>query len=212
MFESCLEVRQLFSDYVDGQCDREASAAVRFHLRYCEACRAALDSLQAVRAELKLLPHRRVPEDLALRLRVQLSQRLHRNLLERLRVRIENAIEPLLVPASTAVLTAVICFGVLMASGSPPRANTPDVPLQLATPPRVEALAPIDFNTGDQGLTLLTHIDASGRVLDYKVLSGQPSPGLAQMMLFSLFHPATLFGKPTEGRIVLSLRRITVRG
>ena len=65
-------------------------------------------------------------------------------------------------------------------------------------------------------MVLVTHIDAEGRVMDYKILSGQHSPELTyrldRLMYFSQFHPATMFGRPTGGQVVLSLRRITVRG
>ena len=74
----------------------------------------------------------------------------------------------------------------------------------------------MDFNTGDNGLVLVTQINAEGRVKGYRVLSGQRSPELMQrldrMIYFSIFQPATMFGKPTDGQVVLSLRRITVRG
>ena len=57
---------------------------------------------------------------------------------------------------------------------------------------------------------------ADGQVLDYKVISGQDSPEMMQhldrIIYFSVFQPATMFGKPTNGHMVLSLRRITVRG
>jgi hypothetical protein len=80
----------------------------------------------------------------------------------------------------------------------------------------VQALAPMDFNTGDNSLVLVTQINAEGRVKGYRVLSGQGSPELMQrldrMIYFSVFQPATMFGKPTDGEVVLSLRRITVRG
>ncbi len=216
MFESCIEIRNHFSDYLDSQCARETFRSIRFHLAHCAACREELNHWQEMQAELRTLPRRHVPPQVGLVLRVRLSQEIHRNLLGRLLVHLENALEPLLLPASAGVLTAIICFGLIMGSEVAPTTNTPDAPVQIATPPRVRALAPLDFNTGDQAVVLDTHIDAGGRVLDYKVLSGQRSPELMyrldRMMYLSVFHPATLFGKPTEGRVLLSLRRITVRG
>jgi hypothetical protein len=114
------------------------------------------------------------------------------------------------------VLAAVIFFGLIMGSQVVPVTNIPDVPLQFTTPPRVQELAPIDFNTGDQPVVVLTSVNAGGRAMGYKVLSGQHSPELMQrldqLIYFSLFQPATMFGKPTDGQVVLSLRRITVRG
>ncbi len=97
-----------------------------------------------------------------------------------------------------------------------PITDVPDVTVQLATPARVQELAPMDFNTDDNGLVLVTQINAEGRVKGYRVLSGQRSPELMQrldrMIYFSIFRPATMFGRPTDGQVVLSLRRITVRG
>jgi hypothetical protein len=145
-----------------------------------------------------------------------MSQHLHRHYLAGLWVRLENLLKPLLIPATGGVLTAVICFCLIMGSGVAPVTNIPDVPLQIVTPPRVRALAPMDFNTDDNPLVLVTQIDAEGRVKGYRLLSGQNSPELTQrldrMIYFSVFQPATTFGKPTDGEVVLSLRRITVRG
>lgn len=216
MFESCVEIRGHFSDYLEGLCAREALRSVRFHLSCCASCREELDRCLELQADLRALPRRRVPPDLALRLRVQLSQELHRNFFGRWWVRVENALQPLLLPASGGVLTAIICFGLIMGSQVVPVTNTPDVPVQISTPPRLRALAPMNFSIGDQAVVLVTRIDAGGRVMDYKVLSGQHSPELMrhldQTMYFSVFDPATMFGKPTDGQVVLSLRRITVRG
>jgi hypothetical protein len=74
----------------------------------------------------------------------------------------------------------------------------------------------MNLGSGDQDLLLLTQVDAAGRVMSYRVLSGQVSPQFAHnldlLIYFSTFDPATTFGKPTGGQVVLSLRRITVRG
>jgi hypothetical protein len=216
MFESCAEIRGNFSEYLDGECDRDIFRSVQFHLNYCFSCREELVRWREMQTELQGLPRRQVPPQLGLKLRVRLSQQLHNNLLGRLMVRLENVLQPLLLPASAGILTAVICFGIIMGSGAPVVSNTPDVSMHLVTPPRIETLWPLDFNTGDQPLVLVTQIDASGRVTDYQVLSGQRSPELTyrlnRMMCYSLFRPATMFGRPTNGRMVLSLRRITVRG
>ncbi len=216
MFETCVEIRRHFSDYLDDGCERESLRSIRFHLNYCASCREELEQMQAIQAELQALPRRRVPPELALSMRVRISQRLHRNLLRQLWVRCENALQPLLIPASGGVLTAIIFFGLLMGWQVVPALNIPDVPLEIVTPPRVRELAPMNFNDGDQAVVVLTQIDAAGRVVGYKVLSGPITPELTRSLdrtiYFSLFAPATMFGRPTDGQVVLSLRRITVRG
>jgi len=216
MFESCLEIRNHFSDYLDDLCTQETRKSIRYHLSFCDVCREQLEQWQAVQEELRALPRQQVPPELALRLRVQMSRRLHRNLLSPLWVRMQNALKPLLIPATGGVLTAVICFCLFMGSRVVPLTDDPDVAVQLVQPARVQELAPMDFSTGDNGLVVLTQINAAGRVKGYRVLSGQGSPELMQhldrMVYFSSFQPATMFGKPTDGQVVLFLRRITVRG
>ena len=149
-------------------------------------------------------------------MRVRVSQRVHENLLSRLWVHFENALKPLLIPATGGVLSALICFCLFMGSQVVPVSDDPDVTVQWATPASVQLLAPMDFSTDDNTVVVLTQINAVGRPKGYQVLSGQGSPELMQrldrMVYFSTFRPATMFGRPTDGQVVLSLRRITVRG
>jgi hypothetical protein len=202
MFESCLEIRNYFSDYLDDLCTPEARKSIRYHLSFCDVCQEQLAQWQSIQEELRALPRQQVSPELALRLRVQVSQELNKRPFSERWVRFENALKPLLLPATGGVLTAVICFGLIMGSQVAPITNIPDVTVQ--------------FNTGDNSLVLVTQINAEGRVKGYRVLSGQGSPELMQrldrMIYFSVFQPATMFGKPTDGEVVLSLRRITVRG
>lgn len=216
MFESCLEIRRHFWDYLEGECDRSVFRSIHYHLDYCASCRNELERIETLRGDLNSLPARRVSPELALRLRVKLSRHLHQNLFDRVLVFVDNALKPLLLPASGGVLAAIICFALIMGSQIIPVASISDDPVQPSQPPRVQMLAPINFPTGDEGIVVVTHIDSEGRVLSYRVLSGSYSPKLLRhldrMMYFSHFQPAMMDGKPTDGQVVLSLRRITVRG
>lgn len=216
MFETCSEIRSLLTPYLDGEIDREKFSAVRFHLTYCASCRRRVEEFQDVQAGLQSLPRRRVPPELALRLRVQLSWHLHRDLLSRFRLFLDNALKPLLLPASGGVLAAVAIFAMLMSVPGAALVSAPPPSLDGATPPRILALAPITLPGGDEDLVLVTHVNSDGKVLDYSVLSGQSSPALLRrldrMLYFSQFAPATVDGVRTEGHVVISLRRITVRG
>jgi len=216
MFEGCVEIRNHFSDYLDDLCAPEAGKSIRYHLSYCGACQEELEQWQSIREELRALPRRQVPPELALRLRVQMSHRLHYKPLSDLYVRFENALKPLLMPASGGLIAAMICFCLIMGAPAPPAPDIPDVSVQLVTPARVKPLAPMDFNTGENGLLVVAQINAAGQVKGYRVLSGESSPEvmrhLDRMIYFSNFRPATMFGRPTDGQVVLSLRRITVRG
>jgi anti-sigma factor RsiW len=214
MFEGCVEIRNHYSDYLDGLCDRQVLKSIRFHLKYCGSCRQELELWETARADLRRLPRFQVPSELALRLRVEVSRALHKNLLRPLRVRMGNVLRPMLLPASGGVLAAIVCFCLIMGSEVVPVTKTPDVPLAFVTPPRVRALPPFDFS-GDAPLVVV-RVDAGGRAMGYRVLSGESSPELIRQLdrviYFSHFQPATWFGRPTDGQVVLSLRKITVRG
>jgi len=216
MFKGCIEIRNHYSDYLDGLCEPNVLKSIRFHLNYCGSCRRELEMWESMQADLRGMPRYQVPPELALRLRVEVSQGLHRNVLEQLRVWMDNALQPMLLPASGGILAAVICFCLIMGSLVVPVTSAPDVPLGFPTPPRVRELAPINFNTGDAPVVVVAGIDAGGRAMGYRVLSGESSPELIhqldRIIYFSHFQPATWFGRPTNGQVVLSLWRITVRG
>jgi hypothetical protein len=218
MFENCTDIRAMFDSYLDGCAERDELKAIRFHLVYCEACRRELELAEAIQADLHTLRHKQVPSELALALRVKLSQELHDDWVSRWKVRFENSLKPLLVPASGGVLAAIVCFGLLLGSSSMPLppVGRPDVPLTLVTPPRLRELPPINFNTDDDQLVVMTRVNSLGKVVGYEVISGSISPELRyqldHLIYFSVFEPATTFGTPTDGKVLLSLSRITVRG
>ena len=218
MFENCTDIRRLFTSYLDGYCDRGQLKSIRYHLDNCDSCRGELERLQSIQSELHALPRRRIPPELSLELRVRLSQFLHNDWVSRWQVRFENSLKPLLFPAAGGVFASMLCF-VFLLSANPmklPAVQRPDVPISLVTPPRLRGLPPINFNTDDDQLVLMTRVNAAGHVTSYEVVSGQVSPevryNLDRLLYFSVFEPATTFGTPTDGKLLLSLSRITVRG
>jgi len=216
MFEGCVEIRNHYSEYLDGSCDLQARKSIRFHLSYCGSCRQELEAWETMQADLRGLRRLQVPPELALRLRVEVSRVAHRNWFTLLKMWLDNVLQPLLLPASGGVLAAVVCFCLIMGSLAPPVSTTPDVPIGSPTPPAVLELAPIDFNTPDAPVIVVVPVDAGGRPMRYRVLSGATTPELLRqldrLIYFSNFQPATWYGRPTGGQFVLSLRRITVRG
>ncbi len=74
MFETCLEIRHHFSDYLDDLCSLEARKSIRYHLSFCDVCQEQLEQWQSIREELRAIPRQQVPPESALRLRVQTSQ------------------------------------------------------------------------------------------------------------------------------------------
>ncbi len=214
MFESCVEIQRQFPEYVDAEaCARATRRSVQYHLQNCAACERELGRFQLVQSDLRSLPRERMSAFAELRLNVALSRARHAATLPGMLVRFENAFRPLLLPASGAVLAGLLCLSLTLYWLIVPRAAQTDD--SLATPARIEALVPVDINTGDNGLWVVTHVNSDGRAVAYKVLSGNESPAvksqLDRLMYFSVFRPATRRGRPTDAEVVLALRRITVR-
>lgn len=216
MFENCAEIREQFSDYQDGVASPDVVRSIRFHTQYCDSCRKELALDEEVHDLLRTLPRHPVEPATDLRLRVRMSQELSRNYVGRLWVRLDNQFRRLVLPAAGGVLVAVFCFCLLMGSEVAPVSKLPDVPLSFVTPARVVTLAPLNFAPGDRPVIVVTYIGLNGRVIGYKVLSGQHSPALMRnldrLIYYSRYSPAMTFGRPTDGRVVLSFSQVTIRG
>jgi hypothetical protein len=138
---------------------------------------------------------------------------------EGLLVRWENALNAFMFPATAGLLSAVLIFGLLIGVLVPAHLSSAnDVPTMLYTPPEMTS-APFGLgsSTGNGDAILVEAvIDAHGRVQDYRLLN---SPGQAELtpemknaLIFTQFRPATSFGLPTSGRVVISFSNINVGG
>lgn len=213
---NCKETRENLSNCLDQAITWEQETAVRQHLTGCAGCREIAEQLQGVR-EL-VAAHGRVnpPADLALRIRLQVSHRSQLTFWNRLSVRIDNILRPVAIPATAGLLATVITFGVMMHTFFTRPLISEDVPVSLTTPPRLRTSPSLTFNTLDEGIVIETNVDDQGRVVDYRVIIGPRDPRqlseLRNILVFTQFEPATLFGKPTYGRTVINFRRVSVRG
>jgi hypothetical protein len=141
----------------------------------------------------------------------------------------EDVLEPLAVPATGGVVTALVVFALLVQNilvGVPLGGVVPnDLPLNLVQPARLESLAPFpvpvviatDDRPGSGLLLVEATLNAQGQVVSYKILSGPSDDAsqrqLDQLMMFSRFRPQTNFGLPRDGgRVVLNFSTVRVRG
>jgi hypothetical protein len=218
----CREAMQLMSSNLDSQAPLELATALQAHVNSCAECSQRSAALQRTRAAVRSLGRVHVPEEVALRLRVAVSQELASSKIsrwERLRVRWENAFNALMVPATGGFVTAVLTFGLLINLLWPipvPAAN--DVPTNFFTPPELQS-TPFDVSMDARGEPLVVEaiVGADGRVQDYRIVSGTELSGALQaelknIMIFATFRPATSFGRPTVGRAILAFSKIQVKG
>ena len=171
------------------------------------------------------MPRPKMPADLGLNLRLAISREAaqkRRPAFEGLRVRLENAMEASMVPATAGFLSALIIFGIAMVYFVTPsslQANN-DVPLVMVnTGPELQPSAfgmTMDLIDAES-LVIEAEVDANGRVQDYRILSDPADskevlPQVKRMLIFTTFRPALSMGRPTPSRAVLSFSKISVKG
>lgn len=220
---NCAQARPLFSSYLDSALTGRQMIDLSGHLSSCVDCEQSYSALQGTQQLLAKAGPRKAPADLELKLRLAISREVARteNLrLYGLRIQLQHAIEVFMVPATAGLAATVVLFGVLMAFLTPPlQAGGRDVPLMIQTAPQFQQSA---FGTAvnsikEDSLVIEAYVDANGRVEDYRILSNpdqtQDLPTqVKNMLIFTTFRPATLMGKPTSGRAVMSFSKISVKG
>jgi hypothetical protein len=119
--------------------------------------------------------------------------------------------------ASTILLVGAVCLMVGMFA-QPENLSASDEPLGMATAPHflysssgeADAIATAHGNPS----VVEAYIDPSGRVYDYRILAGPEDSGtrarLTDVLLFSRFEPARVFGQPVRGRAVMSFAGLEI--
>jgi hypothetical protein len=220
----CSVAQKLMSVYLDGCVSRRQLGEMNQHISECPECGARFAAMQRMQSMVGSLGRKVAPPELSLRLRVALSQELansRRSRWERLRVRWDNAFNAIMVPATAGLVTTMIIFGVLISFLYYPaqvRAAN-DVPTVLYTPAQLQS-TPFELTMGitsAESLVVEAYVGPDGRVQDYRILSAPEDaqailPQLKNMLIFTTFQPATAFGQPTSGRVILTFNKVQVKG
>jgi hypothetical protein len=219
---NCRKARPLFSSYLDGAVSGIEMHEVSRHLDQCEACKTEYGRLETTRILLSSLGHKQAPPDLAVRIRITLASartRTWRGSLRGRMVRLQNVLDAFMLPATAGMATAMVFFAGLIGFFVPPVSANPgdDVPTMFYTPPRLESSAYADSGLDlDPSILIETDIDATGRVQDYRIISGrddaQVREQLNRALLFTIFAPAQSFGHPVPGKAIISFAHIHVKG
>jgi hypothetical protein len=168
----------------------------------------------------------KAPADLGLKLRLAISHEQARrksSWLDSLALKWDNAIRPMLVQVSAGFAGAVILVGGIglllgmVAAPEPVMAN--DEPLGAITSPHY--LYSVDnpraiVTDHDSVIVVEAFVNAQGRVYDYNIVSGPDDPAVhsqvVDQLLMSVYEPASVFGAPVRGRVVLTFSGISVHG
>jgi hypothetical protein len=220
---NCSEVQERLSAHLDHALEAGERRVVETHVQSCAACDERLTSIRNTQALVMALDRPPAPADLALRIKVAVSQRREMTLQRRLQglgVRFENAMNAFMLPATAGLVTAIVFFGLFVGFFvQPPSVSAAnDIPTQLYTPPRLQYASLYGNNGVELGepLVIEAYVNSQGRVEDYRIISGTDSQEvrkqLDRALLFAVFEPATAFGAPASGRVVISFTNVDVKG
>ncbi len=228
---ACHAHRARFSAYLDGALTGVQMQSLGAHLESCAACSTEFGSWRAMQSRVSSLGPARPPADLALRLRVAISQERDRRpsrVWARFSVRWENTFAPLLLRASAGFASAVLLIGtvglLIGTFATPEQLTARDEPIGMATNPRLLysrlPAGAIDADPPDSAIggsvVVRAFVDPRGRVYDFRVISGSidghTHAALENKLLFSTFEPARVFGQPVPGSVVLSFADVSVQG
>ncbi|HTV06659.1 MAG TPA: zf-HC2 domain-containing protein [Acidobacteriaceae bacterium] len=246
--ETCQSIRERFSAYLDGALTGILMQETAAHLESCEECGCEFAGWRATQSALTALGPAKAPADLALRLRVALSQektRTARQSIARWHVRWQNSVAPFLLRASAGFASAVVLLGtaamlvgafaspqpVEARAASPDQATSPRFLYSMvsATTPVSAEMRPASLHTSGMSgaeearavqnansVVVEAYVNRNGRVYDYRIISGPDTPAsraqVENLLLFSVFEPARVFGEPVRGVAVLSFSGISVQG
>jgi anti-sigma factor RsiW len=225
----CDSMQASFSAYLDGQLSGFAMQQIAAHLAACPHCdrdfaswRAMQNSLAMLRTDAKA----KAPDNLGLKLRIAISHESSRrtsSAFDALSLRWQNSIRPIALQVSAGFAMAVVLLGTLaflVGSVAVPQAVLAnDEPLGAMTAPHYLYSAahpsPI-LAEHDATIVVEALINARGRVYDYNIVSGAEDPAVRSQvvnrLLLSVFSPASVFGAPVRGRVVLTFSGVSVHG
>ena len=128
---TCGQAKSLFSPYLDGAVTGMQMQAVSKHLEGCESCQQQYVSLRQTQQLLNKVGRRKAPAELGLKLRVAMSQEIARSkrpVMANMFVRLSNAIQSMMVPATAGTTASIIRAPAIMCTISTGTARAGQTP------------------------------------------------------------------------------------
>ncbi len=224
---TCSSVRSSLWDFTAGTLDPDNSRMVASHLDDCRECRLHRAEVGSLSTGLKHLPKMTPAPLLRTRLSVIASRERSRQALRRtlearfaefrsrLKLLFDNVLRPIALPAVGGMLASTLCFGVIVDTLHMPPDWSNDIPVGLYTQVTIDDVTPFSDCAGKDVLVQLT-IDRNGNVVGFEVPQGTMSNDelkeIGNFVLYSSFTPATAFGEPVSGKILVHIQHLNVRG
>jgi hypothetical protein len=224
---NCERVRKTLSAFLDSNLVPERLDTMTQHLAQCRDCSSYANELGDLHSALRSLPPAAPPPRLATELLVLASRERMRHLsrstytaqfhywMAEMRLFFDNLMRPIAIPFAGGLASAVFLFTMLVPTLQFPHLTLNDVPSGLFTQSvaTVDTLPPFGFS--ENNLVVQVTLDDQGNVVDYELpnnVSSRLRNDIANMILFTKFEPATAYGLPIAAKVVVSFRRIDVKG
>lgn len=222
--QQCEAAQAAFSAYLDGELTGVEMGRMADHLAACEPCATEFDGWLALQTTLAELGPARVPERLQQQLRQALGEERERGtylpLTGRLALLWNKSLAPVAVQTAGGMLAAVLLLGGLFrlfGPGVEVQANDDGMAHLVGPHYLYSQVPPTAVHTGrDVPVLIDAQVDTRGRVYDYTILDGPTDPAVRlqveQNLLSSVFKPATVFGVPVAGHVMVTYTGVSVRG
>jgi hypothetical protein len=217
----CARAQEQFSAYLDSTMSGAAMVALQRHLDTCAGCAAEFAAWREVQRSLAELGPAAAPERLQAQLRLAIGVERERGSNLSWNRRALRLWQTSIAPAALGGLAAamVLAGGMAWLFAAPISVQANDDRLAHLAPPRYlySQVPPQPINTAhDAPIVVEALVDEQGRVYDYHIVQG-PQNAAVQVrvednLLASVFKPATVFGVPVRGHVVMTYTGVSVRG
>ena len=221
---ACRETRAAFSPYLDGAITGREMQTIAAHLAACPACTEEFASWRGMQRLLAQAGRAKVPTDLGLQLRLAISHESTRRQTRRhaLSTRWDNIIRPMMLQAASGLACTLLLVGgiaTLIGVVVPGAVLANDEPLGAITRPHYLYSAaqqqPVS-TPGDATIVVEAEVNADGKVSDWKIVSGAADAAtrnqLRNQLMLQVYEPASMFGAPIRGKVLVTFSGIQVRG
>jgi len=222
----CEAARREFDAYLDSAMSGVEMRAMAVHLQACPPCALEFGELRLLQQHLGNLGSAAMPQRLQQQLRetlaVEREHGTHLALRGRMLLSWKSWMAPLALRVSGGLAAALVIaggLGWLFAAPlvSPVQANDENMAHPVA--PRYlysEVPAQPIETQHDVPVVVQALVDTEGRVYDYQIVAGPEDPAtrmkVEENLLTSVFRPATAFGVPVRGQVVVTYAGVVVRG
>jgi hypothetical protein len=220
----CDATHEEFSAYLDGAMSGVEMAAISTHLEACGACAVEFAAWRDVQRALGELGPAQPPVSLQARLRSAIAEEREQGTylpFGRRALRAwKRSLAPMALPLSGGLAAALVLVGALgwiFAAPISVQANDEGMAHMVAPHYLYSQVPPRAVETRrDVPVVVEAKVDTEGRVYDYTILAGPTDQKvrirIEDDLLASVFQPATVFGVPVNGHVVLTYAGVSVRG